>query len=65
MERPFSVKTLFGFDVIIDVAAIAQVDSRWAGGHFGVRVDFNNDNFVLLPTSEAARLQRAGVLPTG
>ena len=65
MERSFTVKTLVGFDVIIDIAAIARVDSRWAGGHFGVRVDFHNDNFVLLPTSEASRLQRSGVLPAG
>jgi hypothetical protein len=29
MERPFSVRTLFGFDVIVDVAAIIRVDGPW------------------------------------
>jgi hypothetical protein len=65
MERPFAVKTLFGYEVIIDASAIVRVDIRWAGGKFGVRIDFNNENFILVPASEASALQRAGVIPAG
>jgi hypothetical protein len=65
MRRPLQVTTLLGIGMVIDVLAIANVDSRWAGGRFGVRIEFNDGNFILLPGVEAATLQRAGVIPAG
>jgi hypothetical protein len=65
MNRPYKVKTLLGIDAFIDVSAISRADSLWAGGKFGVRVEVNDRNFILLPTQEACALRRAGVIPAG
>jgi len=48
--------------VLIDVANIAKVDPQWAGGRFGARIDFNNGNFVIVPQSQVALLQGAGMV---
>jgi hypothetical protein len=65
MRRPLQVTTLLGIRTVNDVLAIAKVDSRWAAGRFGARIEFNNGNFILLPGVESAGLQRAGVIPAG
>jgi hypothetical protein len=63
MERPVAVQThVPGGSVLIDVANIAKVDAQWAGGRFGTRVDFYNGNFVIVPQSQVALLQGAGLL---